>query len=316
MLLLGCVSDSKNTDMRYITWDGLEPDKWASIWLIKHHIDPTADVVLRPVGAPTDKGIAFDVPDATYRRTHGVTTYESLRRAYQKDEPTLLELGRIIHDIEITPWSSKTSEYTPAVEQAFRAMQDRFEKRNVPVACYDLFFDRVYSLLTDSGGDGDWESLYDLSDSDHTCGQQETKLASRDDSPFVLRLDTHAVLDQIGAERKIVFVDVREPAEYDEFRIPGAVNLQLRDVRPELKSRFEGADLVIPYCIKDFRGFEMARSLAEIGVKNVGIMQPYGIAGWKHLGLPVTSRGGLSEAEALEKLGQCARSGNCIKSAS
>jgi len=316
ILLPGCVLDEESADVRYVTWDGLEPDKWGSVWLIKRHIDPTGDVIVRPVGAPMENGISFDLPEAMYRRAHGISTYESLLHGYSVEDPALVELGRIIHDIEISPWSGKMSEHTPAVEQAFRSLQDHFERRNVPIACYELFFDQLYSLLSANSDERLWESLSELPDDRHACGQQETKLASRDDSPFVLRLDTHAVLDQIGADRKVVFVDVREPAEYDEFRIPGALNLQLRDVKPEFASQFEDADLVIPYCIKDFRGFEMARSLAEIGVRNVGIMQPYGIAGWRHLGLPIVSRGGLSEAEALAKLGQCARAGNCIRNPS
>jgi len=158
----------------------------------------------------------------------------------------------------------------------------------------------------------DWDRLNEVAQNEPACHANTNALAKRDLSTFVRRLESHVVLDHIAADRKVVFIDVREPAEYDEFHIPGAVNIQLRDIAPDLKTRFESADLVIPYCIKDFRGFEMARSLAEIGVNNVGIMQPYGIAGWRHAGLPVASRGGLSENEALDKLTSCARAGNCL----
>ena len=313
----GCALEISQPGTRYITWDGIEPDKWASVWLIKRHIDPQAEVVLRPVGAPTDSGIAFGVPDAKYKRAHGVSIYESLREGFQKDDPALQELSRIIRDIEISPWAGKTSLHSTTVEQAFRQLQDSFEARIVPVDCYGRFFDEVYASLSVNGDVSDWEPLYDLAEKDPVCQAETSTLASRDNAPFVRRLDTHVVLDHFAADKNVVFVDVREPLEYDEFHIPGAINLRLRDVRPEMKARFEDADLVIAYCIKDFRGFEMARSLAEIGVQNVGIMKPYGIAGWRHLGLPVTSRGGLSEREALDKLGQCARDvGRCIPNSS
>ena len=317
LISAGCALEISQPGTRYITWDGIEPDKWASVWLIKRHIDPQAEVVLRPVGAPTDSGIAFGVPDAKYKRAHGVSIYESLREGFQKDDPALQELSRIIHDIEISPWAAKTSEHSDTVEQAFRQLQDHFETRIVPVDCYGRFFDEVYALLSAGSADSDWDPLYGLAEKDPACRAETSTLASRDNAPFVRRLDTHVVLDHFAADKNVVFVDVREPLEYDEFHIPGAINLRLRDVRPEMKARFEDADLVIAYCIKDFRGFEMARSLAEIGVQNVGIMKPYGIAGWRHLGLPVTSRGGLSEREALDKLGQCARDvGRCIPNSS
>lgn len=317
VFLSACVMKASNTTTPYITWDGLEPDKWASVWLIKQHIDTDAEIVLRPIGAPTDNGIAFGVPDAKYKREHGISIYESLRQGFPNDDPALQELGRIIHDIEISPWAGKTSEHSATVEQAFRQLQDSFGARMVPVDCYGRFFDEVYALLSTDGADSDWGRLYALAENSPDCRIKTGTLATRDQTPFVRRLDTRVVFDHIAADKKVVFVDVREPLEFDEFHIPGAINLQLRDVEPGLKAQFEDVDLVIAYCIKDFRGFEMARSLAEIGVQNVGIMKPYGIAGWRHLGLPVTSRGGLSESEALGKLGQCARDiGHCISNPS
>jgi rhodanese-related sulfurtransferase len=307
---------TNDASVRYITWDSLEPDSWASIWLIKRHIDPDAEIVLRPVGAPAENGITFGMPDAQYRRSQGDSVYESLRRGFRKDEPALRELGRIIHDIEISPWGNRTSGHSVVVERSFRHLQDTFEARNVPVDCYGRFFDEVYALLSSGGTDSDWLRLDELANTATACRADSSTLARRDLSPFVRRLQSGVVLDHIAADKKIVFIDVREPAEYGEFHIPGAVNIPLRDLEPGMKARFEGADLVIPYCIKDFRGFEMARSLAELGVRNVGIMQPYGIAGWRHLGLPVTSRGGLSESEALEKLAQCAHAGSCLETQS
>lgn len=312
LLLSACGIKTNNTGTRYITWESLEPDNWASIWLIKRHIDPNAEIVLRPVGAPTEKGIAFGVPEAKYQRTHDASLYEGLRKGFSVQDPTVIEIGRIIDDIELSPWATRTSAHSATVEQAFRQLEDAFEARNVPVDCYGHFFDEVYSLLSGNSSEADWDSLNGFADTDPACQEETSKLARRDLSPFVRRLQSNIVLDHIAADKKVMFVDVREPAEYDEFHIPGAVNLPLRDLEPGMKARFEGAGLVIPYCIKDFRGFEMARSLAELGVKNVGIMQPYGIAGWRHLGLPVTSRDGLSETEALDRLAQCAHAGTCL----
>ncbi len=312
VLLSACTGHPGTNANRYITWESLEPDSWASVWLIKRHIDPQAEIVLRPVGAPAHNGIAFGIPGAKYQRTRDLSVYESLRQAYHEDDPALREIGRIIHDIEIMPWANRTSKYSSRVEQAFRQLQDDFDARVVPVDCYGRFFDVVYDLVAQEGAAPDWKRLYGIAGTDPACRTTGSTLAKRDLSPFVQRLDTGVVLDHIAADKKVVFVDVREPAEYAEFHIPGAVNIPLRDLTPDMKQKFADADLVIPYCIKDFRGFEMARSLAELGLHNVGIMQPYGIAGWRHLGLPITRRGVLSEQAALARLSQCAHAGSCL----
>ena len=311
VLLTSCLAGNPKANV-YITWDSLEPDTWASIWLIKRHIDPNAEIVLRPTGAPTDSGIAFGVPDAIYTRTRGNSVYESLRQGFHQDAPELQGLGQIIQDIEISPWAENRSSYSKYVETSFRGLQESFESRNVPVDCFGRFFDRVYGLLQDKSPLAEWNKLDDMAHADPACHKDGSTFARRDLAPFVRRLQSHVVLDHIAADKKVMFVDVREPAEYDEFHIPGAINIPLRDLEPDMKARFDDADLVIPYCIKDFRGFEMARNLAEIGLHNVGIMQPYGIAGWRHLGLPVVSRGGMTEADALDKLAQCAHTGTCI----
>ena len=59
-----------DADHFYVTRDDFEPDKCASIWLIKRFIDPQAVFVIRPAGAPLKPGIPFDVPEAELRRYH------------------------------------------------------------------------------------------------------------------------------------------------------------------------------------------------------------------------------------------------------
>lgn len=316
LFLSVCSIKSSNTTTRYITWESLEPDSWASVWLIKRHIDPNGKVVLRPTGAPASNGVAFGLPGAKYQRTRDVSIYESLRLGYSKEDPALVEIGRIIHDIEIMPWAARTSAHSGTVEQAYRVLQDGFPSRDVPVDCYGRFFDTTYELLSQTGGAADWTRLQHVADSDPACRGETGTLARRDLSPFVRRLETITVLDHIAADKKVVFIDVREPAEFDEFHIPGAVNIPFRNAAADVAQRYAGADLVIPYCIKDFRGFEMARSLAELGLQNVGIMQPYGIAGWRQQGLPLVNVDGLSETDAHDRLVECARAGTCIRSRS
>ena len=48
----------------YITWQGLEPDKLASLWLIKRFVDQEAEFKLVPKGSLIKDGIPFDVLDS------------------------------------------------------------------------------------------------------------------------------------------------------------------------------------------------------------------------------------------------------------
>ena len=118
-------------------------------------------------------------------------------------------------------------------------------------------------------------------------------------------VDAHDVVASIRRGEKILFLDVREPEEFDEFHLPGAVSVPLRSLAKRLSS-IEGiheADLVIPYCLKDFRGFEAARFLQKNGVENVGILEDFGVRAWKRAGLPMAGTdSGLDDAEAKRRM--------------
>jgi hypothetical protein len=64
-------------------------------------------------------------------------------------------------------------------------------------------------------------------------------------------------------------------------------------------------DLVVAYCLKDFRGFEVARALQGLGVPVASTLSEQGINGWKHRGLPVTSAGAAGDSEVERALAAC-----------
>lgn len=98
-------------------------------------------------------------------------------------------------------------------------------------------------------------------------------------------------IEQLGLEiaqgKKILFIDTRETGEYREGHIPGAKHLMLRDIGAVDPDEFKQYYMVVPYCLKDFRGFEVARALMEKGLDNVYMMEPAGFNGWRSLGLPI-----------------------------
>jgi len=130
-----------------VTWEGSEPDKGASTWLIKRFINKNASFRFQPAGTDFTSGLPFDVPQSPYRRSHRFTTFESLRRAYKIEDPTVIKLGKIIHDLEINTWGDKLVSESTYVEQEHRILKHRYRKSPISFTCHIAFFDEVFNLL-------------------------------------------------------------------------------------------------------------------------------------------------------------------------
>jgi rhodanese-related sulfurtransferase len=130
--------------------------------------------------------------------------------------------------------------------------------------------------------------------------------ASHEGDGLVPVASTEEVLALIREGKKVVFVDAREEQEWQEEHIPGAIRISLRDIASLDASTLGNPDLVIAYCLKDFRGFEVARALQDAGVKNSSILAELGINGWKKKGLPTVVANHRSEQVAAESLQACA----------
>jgi rhodanese-related sulfurtransferase len=138
-------------------------------------------------------------------------------------------------------------------------------------------------------------------------------------SPLIVpTIDADAVLGYIRDGRKVIFIDARENAEYAEEHIPGAINLSLRELAalgPKARQLLQDPDLVIAYCLKDFRGYEVARALQDLEVRDAATLSEQGINGWKKRGLPVDSAGSADDRDSARKLLACAEVPNSCTAA-
>lgn len=105
-----------------------------------------------------------------------------------------------------------------------------------------------------------------------------------------LNIDVVTVADlkkTISDGNQVVFIDAREWKEFNEGHIPDAIHLPLREAKnidSDKVSKFQQADWVVPYCLKDFRGYEVARTLKGKGVLNVRLIKGFGLSAWKKNG--------------------------------
>lgn len=311
-VFLGCTNNTKQAEKSYATWNGIGPDKWASAWLLSHHITPGATIKFLPTNTSIAHHVSFDIPPAKHKRTAEHTTYESLLSDFKTSDRVLNELGIIIRDMEILAWSGKQNLASDYVETAFRGLQFHFGREKVPENCYYLLFENIYRLLKNHQGT-DYRYFENELSINPQCGNIKTK-PTIDDNKYVTEWNTDEILNFINTGKKVVFIDTRETDEFDEGHIPGAINIKLRDLDKPLPTSISSADVVIPYCVKDFRGFEVAKSLKLRGINTVGLMNPYGIAGWKKVGLPIAGPQSLPEQKALEQLISCAQKPKqCVK---
>lgn len=290
-----------------VTDYGLGPDKWATAWLMARHAVPGAELKVVPQGQPLTAGIAFDVPTSPLRRERDHAAFQSVMDHYRLTDPALLRMAQIVRDIEVNYWGTPDAVESPAVEHAFRSLQQRHGRYSVAPECYLAFFDKVYAQVK-AGVDP--KVAADPANLDVDCHA----LASKESQgALVPEMSITTLLAEMKAGKTVRFVDVREPEEFVEGHVPGALNIQLRALDESALAKIRGADYVVSYCIKDFRGFEMARSLRDAGISNSVILNPYGIKGWIAEGLPTTGAKALSAQDAQAKLTACVVSPEACK---
>lgn len=91
----------------------------------------------------------------------------------------------------------------------------------------------------------------------------------------------------LGRNEPVVYLDVREPNEWNLGHIPGAVHLP----RGNLESKVEGilpdrSGRIVVYCARGNRSALAALTLKQMGYESVASMSE-GIAGWADVSGPI-----------------------------
>jgi len=96
-------------------------------------------------------------------------------------------------------------------------------------------------------------------------------------------------IDAAGAEEvlgKAVFLDVREPDEYEQGTIPGSVHIPRGNLELQVEGRVPDRSVpIVVYCAGGVRSAFAAKTLAELGYEDVTSLAG-GFNGWKDAGRP------------------------------
>ncbi len=293
------INELKET-IRYTTWRGIEPDKWATLWLIKRYISPKAYFLLiKPNSELPSNALPIGLPGSTVQRLRKSSMFRRLNQALGHNAVEIKYLDQIVDDIEVKIWEKPSHPHSIWLETMYRKLQKRYMRDQVPIDCYLLFFDKAAQLANDDNISG--QHYFEQLSLKEECPGLKSLVTDS-----VEEIDHLNVLRELSLGKKIVFVDTREDEEYFESHLPGAKQLLLRNVNEKSVEEYRNADLVIPYCVKDFRGFEVAKAMKQLGINRVATLSPNGLKGWVQSKLPVVTTDKDSKNNAEEMLFQCA----------
>lgn len=111
----------------------------------------------------------------------------------------------------------------------------------------------------------------------YRSGDYEKPIETSKVSPMVLKALTEA------QPEKIQIVDVRDPEEFAEGHIPGAINCPLEDFALQ-SAVIDKKKKVVVYCNAGGRSYKAYRKLMRLGYKDIAQAL---FADWKEQGLPV-----------------------------
>ena len=93
--------------MQWVTREHPKTDRIACPWLIRHFIDPAAEIVYVPRDqvlsyAAEHGATSFDAPGATYTHRDGKCTFEVLVEDYRITDPAVQLMARVIHGADVS----------------------------------------------------------------------------------------------------------------------------------------------------------------------------------------------------------------------
>lgn len=102
------------------------------------------------------------------------------------------------------------------------------------------------------------------------CATNEKKATASGENKAYTQISQDAAKEMIMQDNRLVIVDVRTKAEYEDGHIPGAVlipNESITDKKPELLPDMN--QVILVYCRSGNRSKQAAQKLANMGYKKV-----------------------------------------------
>lgn len=87
--------------MKWVTWETIGVDRMACAWLIQKQVDPQAEFVFIPRGAPIPKvAEPFDIPGVALSHHEGHCSFHAIVRKYKLKDRILMRIARIVDEAD------------------------------------------------------------------------------------------------------------------------------------------------------------------------------------------------------------------------
>lgn len=99
----------------------------------------------------------------------------------------------------------------------------------------------------------------------------------------ITEVTAQEAVEQRENGEQAVYLDVREPGEWNLFRIPGAVLVPLGELESTVQDKVPRDARVVVYCARGNRSILGADAMQQMGYDNVASLAG-GITAWAHAG--------------------------------
>ena len=142
-------ADARPLGRTWVTREDVHVDRIASAWLIRRFIDPAARFRFVPPDGhrPAAGELRFDMYEAEYTHEGPRCTFETLRARFALDDPALVVIGEITHDIDCKESTFAHGE-TAGVAAVIDGIAATVPHDDARLAQGAALFDAVYAALT------------------------------------------------------------------------------------------------------------------------------------------------------------------------
>ena len=94
------------------------------------------------------------------------------------------------------------------------------------------------------------------------------------------------VLDLLNRSAPVIYLDVREPNEWNLGHLPNAMHIPRGNLESNIEARADRSETIVIYCARGNRSALAADTLQQMGYTDVASMAE-GFGGWIAIGGPV-----------------------------
>ena len=124
----------------YTTWNVMEPDRLAGMWMLKRFEDPEARFHYIEPFSSIRFGTPFDIPEASLRRSGARSVTEVLSEGRRDNDDKLAFLATVAHLFEIAPWRLPSEPAAERFGHEMMALSNRCDAQDL-TPCVERVFD-------------------------------------------------------------------------------------------------------------------------------------------------------------------------------